>query len=207
MPRMDDAFTLLSRAAGLLPHGARSGIGATVGDVRDFERRQEWEFVLELLLEFGDEHPVPGAYWSLLEAAARQMMLERTARWCAWREGETRRGVFRAELTLSPAGKGRRVSAFQGDGWLRPLWDIGVRTAGGEPEMFVAVVWVEGAATLGPGESAPVRLAPLSPDRWRHLVPGAELTLHEGRPVGGTATVLEVAPPVEIPVRSAWRSG
>ncbi|MER6854595.1 hypothetical protein [Streptomyces pilosus] len=204
---MDDAFTLLSRATGLLPRGARSGIGATVEEVRDFERRQEWEFVLELLLDFGNGPPVPGAYWSLLETAARQLMLERTARWCAWREGETRHGVFRAELTLLPAGEGRRVTAFQGDGWLRPVWDIGLRTAGGEPEMFVAVVWVEGAATLGPGESAPVRLAPLSPGRWRHLVPGAVLTLHEGRPVGGTATVLEVAPPAVIPVRSARPSG
>ncbi|MFH8746798.1 hypothetical protein ACH4GK_15660 [Streptomyces rimosus] len=40
-----------------------------------------------------------------------------------------------------------------------------------------------------------VRLAPLSPDQWRHLTPSDAITLHEGQPVLGTATITEVAPP------------
>ncbi|MFI9227915.1 hypothetical protein [Streptomyces rimosus] len=45
------------------------------------------------------------------------------------------------------------------------------------------------------GGSAMVRLAPLSPDQWRHLTPSDAITLHEGQPVLGTATITEVAPP------------
>ncbi|WP_125522152.1 hypothetical protein [Streptomyces sp. WAC 06783] len=51
---MNDAFTLLRHATGLLPTGARTTSGATVEDVHD-----NWELVLHLLLEFGEEHPVP----------------------------------------------------------------------------------------------------------------------------------------------------
>lgn len=199
---MDDAFTLLRRATGLLPRDARAGIGATVDDVRDFQHRQEWGFVLDLLMEFGDEHPVSVAFWSLLEAAARQMMRERAAQWCVWRAGEVRHGTFRAVLSLPPAREGGRRSAFAGQGQLRPVWDIGRVTADGGRELYVAAVWVEGAESLGPGESAPVRLAPLSPDRWRHLAPGTVITMHEGRPVAGTATILQVVAPFEIHARS-----
>ncbi|MFF7636144.1 hypothetical protein ACFZB9_23795 [Kitasatospora sp. NPDC008050] len=39
--------------------------------------------------------------------------------------------------------------------------------------------------------SATVRPAPLTPEHWRHLAPGDPLTLHEGRPAAGTATVIE----------------
>ncbi|CAM5490823.1 hypothetical protein [Streptomyces griseomycini] len=204
---MDDAFTLLRRATGLLPRDARIGIGATVDDVRDFQHRREWGFVLDLLMEFGDEHPVPVAFWSLLETAARQMMLERAAQWCGWREGEVRHGTFRAVLSLPSAREGRRRTAFAGQGQLRPVWDIGRVTADGGREMYIAAVWVEGAERLGPGESAPVRLAPLSPDRWRHLTPGTVITMHEGRPVAGTATILQVVAPLEKQVRSAEEEG
>ncbi|WP_437091994.1 hypothetical protein [Streptomyces sp. enrichment culture] len=204
---MDDAFTLLRRATGLLPRDGRTGVGATADDVRDFQHRQEWEFVLDLLMEFGDEHPVPVAYWSLLEDAARQMMRERAAQWCGWRAGEVRHGVLRAVLSLPAAREGRRQTAFAGQGQLRPVWDIGRVTADGGPEMYIAAVWVEGAESLGPGESAPVRLAPLSPDRWRRLTPGTVITMHEGRPVAGTATVLQVVAPLEIHARSTGEEG
>lgn len=58
-----------------------------------------------------------------------------------------------------------------------------------------AALWVEHTPFLAPGEHATVRLAPLDPARWRHLRPGRRITMHEGRPVGGTATVLEVLHP------------
>ncbi|GAB2838624.1 hypothetical protein GCM10027074_01180 [Streptomyces deserti] len=203
MPGMDDAFTLLRRATDLLPRDVRTDIGASVDDVREYQRQQEWEFVLDLLMEFGDAHPVPEAFWALLEEAARQMRLEYSAQWCSWRAWEVRHGTVRARLSLLRTQEDGRRTALAGQGQLRPAWDIGRRTPGGELELYVAPLWVEGAAWLAPGESATVRLAPLSPDRRRHLAPGDEVTMHEGRPPVGTATILEVTPPTVIPVRSA----
>ncbi|WP_432116740.1 hypothetical protein [Streptomyces sp. bgisy032] len=217
---MDDAFSLLRRATGLLPRDARIAIGATVEDVHDHERRQDWAFVLDLLLEFGDEHPLSGEFWSLLAAAARLLMLDGTARWCDWRAGEARDGVIHARLDLLRTGDGGRRTAFSAQGQLRPLWNIaaaGSKVAtdeslrgealrdrygpGGEPELRVARLWAEDAARPAPGESATVRLAPLNPGRWRHLAPGDVITMHEGTPAVGTATIIQVAPPVEIPAR------
>jgi hypothetical protein len=85
---MDDAFTLLRRATDLLPEDARAENGVTVDDVRDDQRHQEWELVLDLLMEIADEQPVSLRFWSLLEDAARQMMLEHSADWCEWRAWE-----------------------------------------------------------------------------------------------------------------------
>ena len=69
---MDDAFTLLRRATDLLPEGARAEKGVAVDDVRDYQRHQEWELVLDLLMEIADEQPVSLRFWSLLKDAARQ---------------------------------------------------------------------------------------------------------------------------------------
>ncbi|MFF9584595.1 hypothetical protein [Streptomyces achromogenes] len=192
---MDDAFTLLRRATGLLPEDARAGNGVTIDDLRDCQRHQEWELVLDLLLEIADEHPVPRGFWSLLVDAARRMGLESRADWCEWRAWETRHGILRAGLTLLSAGKGGRRTAFCGQGQLRPLWDIGNRAPDGGQAVNVARLWVEGAPGLAPGESATVRLAPLGPGQWRHLRPGDVITMHEGRPVVGTAVIIEVTPP------------
>ncbi|MGW3624093.1 hypothetical protein [Streptomyces sp. NPDC000880] len=195
MRLMDDAFTLLRQAVDLLPEDAMTENGVTVGDVREDIRRQEWEMVLGLLTEFGDVHPISLDFWELLAEAARQMMLDRSRRWCEWRGWEVRHGTVRATLSLPEAKKGGRRSAFAGDGRLRPMWDIGNRTTDGERELSVARVWVEFAEELGPGETADVRLAPLSPEQWRHLKCGDVITMHEARPVAGTATVIEVLPP------------
>ncbi|MFE1457830.1 hypothetical protein ACFW7K_23715 [Streptomyces sp. NPDC058735] len=200
---MDDAFILLRRATGLLPREARISIGATVEDVRAYERQQDWAFVLDLLLEFGDEHPAPVEFWSLLAAAARQLMLDETARWCDWREGEARHGLIRARLDLLRTEDGGQRTAFSGHGHLRPLWDVGTARSGvgrGRPEFRIALLWVEDAARPAPGERATVRLAPLSPRFWRHLVPGDVITMHEGTPPVGTATIIQASPPVTRPV-------
>ncbi|MFB0617719.1 hypothetical protein [Streptomyces sp. AGS-58] len=195
MRLMDDAFTLLRQAVDLLPEDAMTENGVTVGDVREDIRRQEWEMVLGLLTEFGDVHSISLHFWELLAEAARQMMLDRSRRWCEWRGWEVRHGTVRATLSLPEAKKGGRRSAYAGDGRLRPMWDIGNRTTGGERELSVARVWVEFAEELGPGETADVRLAPLSPEQWRHLKCGDVITMHEARPIAGTATVIEVLPP------------
>ncbi|MER5398152.1 hypothetical protein [Streptomyces sp. NPDC002599] len=192
---MDDAFTLLRQAVELLPEDAVAENGVTVGDAREDIERQEWEMVLDLLIEIADVQPVSVDFWELLAEAARQMMLDRSRRWCEWRGWEVKHGTVRATLSLVGAERGGRQSAFSADGRLRPLWDIGNRTADGERDLNIAKLWVEFAEELGPGETADVRLAPLSPGQWRHLKVGDVITMHEGRPVAGTATVIEVLPP------------
>ncbi|MFJ2913510.1 hypothetical protein ACIO8F_29720 [Streptomyces sp. NPDC087228] len=195
MQHMDDAFTLLRQAVDLLPEDAVAESGRTVGDVREAIGRQEWEMVLGVLMEIGDVHPVSLDFWGLLAEAARQMMLDRSRRWCQWRGWEVEHGTVRATLSLTDAEEGRRRTAFSGDGRLRPMWDIGNHTADGERGLSIARLWVEYAETLGPGETADVRLAPLRPEQWRHLKCGDVITMHEARPVAGTATVIEVLPP------------
>ncbi|WP_329562035.1 hypothetical protein [Kitasatospora sp. NBC_01266] len=192
---MDDAFTLLRRATDLLPEGARAENGVTVDDVRDYQRHQEWGLVLDLLMEIADERPVPLPFWSLLADAARQMMLDHSAHWCEWRAGETQHGTFRARLSLLSTQEGGRRTAFSGQGQLRPLWDIGNPEPDGGQAVNVARLWVEDALELAPGEVGTVRLAPLCPEQWRHVKPGDVITMHEGRPIVGTATIIEVVPP------------
>ncbi|MEV7090744.1 hypothetical protein AB0O07_33620 [Streptomyces sp. NPDC093085] len=162
--------------------------------MRDYHRHHEWELALDLLMEIGDEHAVSLQFWSLLADAARQMMLEHSAGWCEWRAWEMQHGTFRARLSLLSTEEGGRQTAFPGQGQLRPLWDIGNRAPDGGQAVNVARLWVEGVPGLAPGESATVRLAPLSPEQWRHVEPGDGITMHEGRPVVGMATIIEVIP-------------
>ncbi|MFF1744063.1 hypothetical protein [Streptomyces mirabilis] len=89
----------------------------------------------------------------------------------------------------------RERASLSGDGRLRPMWDIGNHSAGGERELSIARLWVEYAQEIGLGETADVRPAPMSPEQWRHLKCGDVITMHEARPVAGTATVIEVLPP------------
>lgn len=172
-----------------------TGDDLTVDDVWEFLTGDEWEVAFALLDELGGVRAQPPAFWDALAGAADAARLERSAAWCHWRSGEARHGVVRADLTLAPAGRALRRTPFSGAGVLRPMRDIGHRTPDGEPLLDIAVVWVEFEPFLGPGERAPVRLAPLIPSRWRHLRPGDRIALHENRLVGGTAVVLEVTPP------------
>nr|WP_138968353.1 hypothetical protein [Streptomyces sp. YIM 121038] len=195
MPHMDDAFTLLRQAVDVLPEGAMAENGQTVGDVRKEIELQEWEMALDVLIEIADVHPVSITFWEMLSEAARQMMLDRSRRWCEWRGWEAKHGTIRATLTLLGADEGGRQSAFSGDGQLRPLWDIGHRTADGQQDLNIARLWVEFEPQLGPGETADVRLAPLQPEQWQHLKPGDVITMHEARPAAGIAEIIEVLPP------------
>ncbi|WP_405691111.1 hypothetical protein [Streptomyces sp. NBC_00057] len=192
---MDDAFALLRQAVDLLPEDAVAENGQTVGDVRKDIELQEWEMVLDVLIEIADVHPVSITFWEILAEAARQMMLDRSCRWCEWRAWEVKHGTIRVTLTLLGADEGGRQSAFAGDGRLRPLWDIGNRTADGQQDLNIARLWVEFASQLGPGETADGRLAPLQPEQWQHLKPGDVITMHEAQPAAGIAEVIEVLPP------------
>ncbi|WP_063770212.1 hypothetical protein [Streptacidiphilus melanogenes] len=201
---MEDAFTLLRRAVELLPDDPGAEHAWTAGDVRAGIEFQEWGTALDVLAVIGEACPVPAVFWEMLAEAARQLMLERTRRWCEWLGWEAQHGTVRARLTLAGAEEGRRRTAFAGDGQLRPLWDIGGRTPDGRPDLRVARLWVESAPTLGPGETAEVRLAPLRPEHWRQLRPGEVVTMYEARPVGGVAEILEVRSPR---VRTALKHG
>ncbi|GGX46043.1 hypothetical protein GCM10010341_79780 [Streptomyces noursei] len=189
------AFTLLRQVADLLPGDAAAECGMTVEDAREAIELQQWEMALDLLIEIAEVHPVPLALWGMLSESARQMMLDRSRRRCEWHGWEVRHGTVRTRLTLLGADKGGRRSAFSGDGRLRPLWDIGSRAPDRQREVRIARLWVECVQELGPDETADVRFAPLSPEQWRHLKPGDVITMHEGRPAVGTATVIEVRPP------------
>ncbi len=187
-----DVLELLEGAGLLAPGAAADPNDPTVLDVWDLLAHDGWETVLTLLEESGTNPPLPPHRWAELAAAAEQLRLAHSAAWCHWRHGEARHDlVIRAELALPPVGEGPRRTPFAGAGVLRPLWDIGQRAADGGPNLAVAALWAEHTPTLGPGERATVRLAPLFPARWRDLRPGRRITMHEGRPVVGTATVLE----------------
>ncbi|MGW1073067.1 hypothetical protein [Streptomyces sp. NPDC002537] len=187
---------LLEAASLLVPEETATGNDITVNDVWDHLVGDEWDVALELLEELGDGRPLPPEFWETLADAARQLRLERSTAWCHWRHYEALNGVIRADLTLRPAEEARRKTPVPGAGILRPMWDIGHRSPAGEPAVNIAALWVEGRHSLEPGGRSPVRLSPLVPSRWRHLRPGRRITMYEDRTVAGTATVLEVRPPV-----------
>jgi hypothetical protein len=180
-----------------VPAVATGAAGTTVADVNEYLDHDEWEVALDILVELGDAYRTETAYWDLLAEAARMMWLSRTERWCHWRRSEVVHGVVRVDLHLvDPDVAGGRRTPIPGDGRLRPLWDIGDVTAAGEPDLYVARLWVEAQPDLRPGGRAVVRLAPLSPQRWRRLAAGDVITMHEQRPVVGTATIVESVLPV-----------
>lgn len=195
MPRPEPPDPL-RQATALVPHAVTGATGTTVADAVEYLDHHEYGTALDILLELGEAHPAGESFWELLAAGAAEMNLGRTESWCHWRQAETRHGVIRVDLRLlDPALPSARRTAVPGDGRLRPLWHIGLRTRQGDPDLHVARIWVERAARLEPGACGPVRLAPLSPARWRHLRPGDQITMHEQAPPAGTATVTQASFP------------
>jgi hypothetical protein len=184
-------------AAGLLvPEKTATENDITVRDVWEYLVADDWETALGLLEEFGNAGPLPLTFWETLGDAAEQLRMGRSAAWCHRRSSEIRNGMIRADLTLRPAGEGRRSTPIDGAGVRRPMWDIGHRTATGERSVNIAALWLEDVPFLEPGGRCRVRLVPFVPASWQHLEPGHRITMHEGRAVAGTAVVLEVRPPV-----------
>ncbi|MFJ8039293.1 hypothetical protein ACIRBX_02110 [Kitasatospora sp. NPDC096147] len=190
-----DVPELLEAASLLVPERIATENDLTVGDVWEYLAHDEWEVALGLLEELGDVHALPPGFWEGLATAAEELRLERSTAWCHWRAYEARHGIIRARLTLRPAAEATRRTPVAGAGVLRPMWDIGDRSADGGPVLHIARLWVEYAPELEPGGQAPVRLAPLDAARWRRLRPGQEITMHEVRSVAGTAVILEAGPP------------
>ncbi|MFF3861188.1 hypothetical protein [Streptomyces sp. NPDC002209] len=190
-----DVVGMLEAASLLVPEGVAAENGVTVSEVWEYLAHDEWEIALDLLEELGDGWSAPPGFWDELERAAGMLGFERSREWCRWRSAETRLGVIRADLVLRPAGETFRRTPVPGAGVLRPMWDIGNRRDDGAPELDIARLWVECAGDLAPGARAPVRLLPLTAERWRHLAPGDRITLYETAVAGGTAEILEVRPP------------
>lgn len=190
-----DVPKLLEAASLLVPEETATENDITVRDVWPYLVADEWEVALGLLEELGEARPLPPDFWDTLGEAAGQLLMGRSAAWCHWRSYEAEHGVVRADLTLRPTGEYRRQTPFSGAGVLRPMWDLGHRTPTGEPVVDIAALWAEFTHSLGPGDRATVRLAPLDPARWRHVLPGRVITMHEDRTVAGTAVVREVRPP------------
>ncbi|MFD6908256.1 hypothetical protein [Streptomyces sp. NPDC060077] len=190
-----DVPELLESVSLLVPEETATENDVTVRDVWDHLVHDEWEIALGLLEEFGDDRPLPLAFWEKLADAADQLRLERSAAWCHWRCSEIRNGMVRADLTLRPAAEARRKTPISGAGVLRPMWDIGHLSPTGERAVGIARLWVEDRPSLAPGERATVRLVPLTPSHWTHVRPGRQITMHEDRTVAGTAVVLEVHRP------------
>lgn len=177
----------------MVPADVVDGAGVTVVDVREYLEHDEWEVALDLLADLDMGWRPPTAWWDLLIGSAELMWLSETAARCHWGRWESIHGVVRAELRLLSPVEGGRRTPIPGQGILRPLWDLGRRTAVGDPDLLVARIWVDFAPALPPGATGMVRLAPLSPALWRHLQPGMTITMHEGRPAVGTATIIEVS--------------
>ncbi|MGW0855939.1 hypothetical protein [Streptomyces sp. NPDC002690] len=194
-----DVPALLEAASLLVPEETATENDLTVSDIWEYLTQDEWEVAFGLLEELGEVRPLPLAFWEAMATAAEQLRLKRSTTWCHWRGYETRNGIIRADLTLRPAAEARRQTPIPGAGILRPMWDIGNRTPTGDLVVSIAALWVERIPSLEPGGRAPVRLAPLTPEHWRHLVPGQVIAMHEDRSVAGTAVVLEVHPPTTAP--------
>lgn len=182
-------------ALDLATPGFRTDAGRGADDVRDDIRLTEWEMALSVLADMSDAHPQSAEFWQCLEHIARLMHDDGIAAWCRWRCQESLNGLIRADLVLAAPEDGGRRSALPGDGTLRPMWDIGLRTTTGETALASARVRVEFATSIGPGQQGSIRLAPLDPPQWRNLATGDVITMHEANALAGIAEITEILPP------------
>ena len=73
----------------------------------------------------------------------------------------------------------------------RPNWGIGQRLSG-DGLLGRAPVTVEGAGTIGPGETGVVRIHPTDWDAWGEVRPGETIPMLEGPRIVGVAEIVEV---------------
>ncbi|HWS33627.1 MAG TPA: hypothetical protein VN408_12900 [Actinoplanes sp.] len=188
----------LRQAAVMVPPSATSEAGTTAADAIDYLDHNECEIALDILTALGDAYAAKTSFWNLLADAAAEMNLHRTNAWCHWRAAETLHGIIRAELQLLDLARpGARRTPIPGDGILRPCWNTGLVMPEWHPDLRVARIWVERASELEPGAYGSIRLAPLSPEGWRQLQPGDQITMHEQAPPAGTAVITQVTFPAE----------
>lgn len=191
-----DVPELLRRAAELVPPSARSDVGLCADDVHGYLRESEWDVALGILQDFDGIQWQTVEFWDLLAEAAQQLSLKADAAWHQWRKGETLHGIIRADLQLVAPDDGGRRTPLPGTGQLRPMWAINHPSPEMHAGLHIASIWVESAPEISPGGRGPIRLAPLTPADWRHLIPGDMITMHERQPVSGTATITEIQHPL-----------
>lgn len=178
---LEEVEDVLRLAVAEVPPGARSEAGLTRIDVQEYVEHAEWELALDILGDFEGITWQTPRYWDLLAGAAVQMEIDPA--WFHWRRGEAIHGLLRAELALHEAAED---VAARGT---RPVWDL----SGGERK--VAAMWVESKPVLEPGNTATVRLRPLMPSAWTHLVRGDQITFQQYGEPRGTAKIVEKVPP------------
>lgn len=176
----DEVSDVLLLAAADVPPGARSGTGQTRVDVEEYVEHTEWELALDVLGDFEGITWQTPRYWDLLAGAAVQLEIDPA--WFHWRRGESIHGLLRVELTLDEAAED---VAAQGT---RAVWDL----SGGERK--VAAIWVESRPVLKSGATATVRLRPLMPSAWVHLVRGDRIAFLQYGEVVGMARIVEKVP-------------
>ncbi len=178
---LEEVSDVLALVVAEVPPGERSEAGLTRIDVEEYLEHAEWELALDVLGDFEGITWQTPRYWDLLAGAAVQMDLDPA--WFYWRARETIHGLLRAELTLD-----EEAVAVPAQG-MRPVWDL----SGGERK--VAAMWAESKPVLEPGDRATVRLRPLMPSAWAHLVRGDQITFLQNGEPAGAARIVEKVPP------------
>jgi hypothetical protein len=178
---LEEVEEVLGLALAQVPPGARSEADLTRLDIEEYLDHAEWELALDVLGGFEGITWQTARYWDLLAGVAAQLDLDPA--WFDWRRGESIHGLLRAELRLDAAAE-----AVAAQGTL-PVWDL----SGGERR--VAAMWVESKPVLEPGRRATVRLRPLMPSAWTHLIRGDQITYQQGGEPRGTARIVEKVPP------------
>jgi hypothetical protein len=99
---------------------------------------------------------------------------------------------LRAELILRPTeGGGRRRPISSG--YRCNCW-IGHHTDDGDRSYNDAVIYLDSADQLHPGEQGVVAIQPAFPDLWNEIGVGSRIEVCEGSRVVGEATVIELFP-------------
>lgn len=102
---------------------------------------------------------------------------------------ERQSGYISVRLRLLMSDEGGRQLGVSDD--YRADWGIGALSSG-DLLMAGAPITIEGSGRLELGKTAIARLHPLYWEAWEGVVPGALLTMLEGRRVVGVAVVLEL---------------
>jgi hypothetical protein len=157
-----------------------------------FLERNEFELAADVLVDFGaHSEELPVAFWDALQSAYATMKLPNKATHCSFRRYQTKYGFVEAHLIRCAVGDGGTASTIT-TGYC-PNWNIGRRVESGEVELNSAYISIECGPSIAAGGTGLVRLHPLKSELWTHVLPGAELIMHEGARVVGKAIVQRVA--------------
>jgi hypothetical protein len=157
-----------------------------------FLEHNEFELAADALVDFGAHtEELPVAFWDALQSAYATMKVDNKATYCRLRSHQTKYGFVEARLMRRAVGDGGTASTIT-TGYC-PNWNIGRRVESGEVELNSAYISIECGPSIAAGGAGLVRLHPWQSELWTHVLPGAELIMHEGARVVGKAIVQRVA--------------